>query len=219
MKRKDHASSLWELLLAVFSAVSLVSWAAEEAMAIVPSAGVYAGVYAEILPIVSLALDACVLGIGMAVLLIRSPKNWASNPILDILSSAPVIVLASAPAVYARLEGTVALLPSLLLAARSLRILRLHRVLPGSNPALLSTLAVCEVFRSVAGSLVSDALRFQAALRLMLIPESLILLAAAILGSSGALRRKAAREAGDDEREAQVGQEELAGLLGKRSSW
>lgn len=219
MKRKDHESSVLEILLAVFSAVSLVSWAAEEAMAIVPFPGAYADVYAAVLPIASLALDACVLGIGIAVLLLRSPKNQAPHPILDILSSAPVIILASAPAVYARLEGTAVLLPSLLLAARSLRILRLRRVLPGSNPALLATLAVCELFRSVAGSFIADARQFQAALRLMLIPESLLLLAAAILGSSGALRRKAAREAEDEEREALVGQEELAGLLGKRSSW
>lgn len=216
MQIKDHIAHTTGILLAIVAVLSLAAWAVEEATALIPQLDRLILAAAA----VSLALDACVLGIGLALLFPAANLSGARRifPLVEIASSLPVIILSSAPVLYSHLEGTRALLPALFLAARSLRILRLYRVLPGSSPSVLAVLTLCEIFRSLAGILLPDASRLSASLRLLLVPEAMLVLGAAMLSSAALMRRRDARGA-EPPREAPVGEEELAGLLGKRESW
>jgi len=216
MKTKDRYERSVVILLAVAASSSLAVWAFEETTALIPSLGAYTK-YASA---ASLALDACVLGIGLAMLLIRS-RNTPSlpSPLVELISSAPVVILSSAPVLFAFLEGNEAFLLAFLLTARSLRILRLYRVLPGSSAAVLGTLAVCEILRSLAGSVLPDAARYASSLRLLLVPEAMLILGAAFMNTRDFISGGAARRERRAEKESQVGEEELAGLLGKKGSW
>jgi hypothetical protein len=135
------------------------------------------------------------------------------------LSSLPVIVLASAPLAYAYLEGRPEAIPFLLLAVRSLRILRLRRILPDARPGILVILPFFEVFRAFAQTLLPGTAPLAAALRLLLLPEALLLLGAAALGAKGFRALRSARTSEVGTEEPVVGEDELAGLLGKRGSW
>ena len=216
MKAKDRYERLLRILLAVGAAVSLLVWALEEASAVLPEWSVY-GKY---LSAASFALDACVLGIGLAFLLVGAP-GYSSYPVpfVEIASSLPVIVFSSAPLVYAYFEGNEVYLPAAFLVARSLRILRLRRVFPVGNVAVLAILAVCEMLRSFLGAFLPDPAARTAALRLLLLPESLLLLAAAATNSARGRPILPARKKRRREKESQVGEEELEKLLGKKSLW
>lgn len=214
---KERSPGPLGVLLAVPAAVSLAVWAFEEISVLAPALAPFA----EWASLAGLALDACILGFGSALAALavlehgRSPRDsW-----IELLSSLPVIVLASAPLAYAYLEGRPEAIPFLLLAFRSLRILRLRRILPDARPGILVILAFFEVFRAFAQTLLPDTAPLGAALRLLLLPEALLLLGAAAIGAKGF---RAFRSPGDPENgiaDPVVGQDELAGLLGKRSSW
>ena len=202
------------MVLAVPAAVSLAAWAFEEISALVPSLGTYA----KWASAAGLALDSCVLGLGLALLVLRiaGTPGIIRDPWIEVLSSLPVIALSSAPLVYAYLEGRPEAIPAALLAARSLRLLRLRRILPDASAGFLAILAVCELFRAAAGVVLTEADRSAASIRLLLLPEALLLVGAAAMGARGlgALRSGASSETGDPY--PVVGEDELAGLLGKR---
>ncbi len=214
---KERSPGPLGVLLAVPAAVSLAAWAFEEISVLAPALGSYS----KWASLAGLALDACILGFGSALTALavlesgRSPRDFW----IEVVSSLPVIVLSSAPLAYAHLEGRPDAIPLVLLAVRSLRLLRLRRILPESRPAILFILAFFELFRAFAQALLPDSISFSASLRLLLLPEALLLLGAAALGTSGF---RAFRSPGDPENgiaDPVVGQDELAGLLGKRSSW
>lgn len=204
------------ILLAVPAAVSLAAWALEEISVLAPS-------LLPVRPWVSfagLALDSLALGLGLALAVLEAMDSRAfpRQGWLEILSSLPVIALASAPLAYAYLEGRPEAIPVLLLAARSLRILRIPRILPEARAGILVVLAGFELLRAAAGFLLSDMNLYAAAIRLLLLPEALLVLAAAYSAAVGYRSpRRAARRSGGEL--PVVGEDELAGLLGKRSSW
>lgn len=205
------------LLLAVPAAVSLAAWAFEEISVLAPALGPFA-VWASL---AGLALDACILGFGSALsaLAVLEPGRSPKDSWIEIASSLPVIVFASAPLAYAHLEGRPEAIPIALLAFRSLRILRLRRILPDASPGILVILGFFELFRAFAQALLPDTASFAASLRLLLLPEALLLLGAAALGFQGF---RAFRSGGSSETvpgDPVVGEDELAGLLGKRGSW
>lgn len=214
---KERKASPLDILLSVPAAVSLAAWAFEEISVLLPSLVPFT----EWAAIAGLALDACTLGAGLALaaLAVSDPEYLRPKPWIEILSSLPVIVLSSAPLMYAYLEGRPEAFPTVLLAARSLRILRLRRVLSGSSSGVLAALAVCEVFRAFAGALLPDIGRYSASIRLLLLPEALLVLGAAALGRDGFLAFSSDRVKASRAADPLVGEDELAGLLGKRGSW
>ncbi len=214
---KERSPGPLGVLLAVPAAVSLAAWAFEEISVLAPALGPYS----KWASLAGLALDACILGLGSALTALavlehgRSPgDSW-----IELLSSLPVIILASAPLAYAYLEGRQEAIPFLLLAVRSLRILRLRRILPDARPGILVILAFFEVFRAFAQTLLPDTPSLAAALRLLLLPEALLLLGAASLGAKGFRAFRSAHTVVPGVEEPVVGEDELAGLLGKRGSW
>ena len=217
MKSSKEIQSPLGLFLAVSAAASLAAWALEESAALLPA--LYA--YSEWFSLAALALDAVmlVLGLVLGVLALSGGERRHSFPWIELISSLPVIILSSAPLAYAYLEGRPDSVPAILLAARSLRILRLNRVIPGSSLVVLWALAVCEGFRSFSGSLLPDAVRFSASLRLILLPEAMLVLAATVLGRDGSSVRRVRKRWAAGGAEPVVGEDELAGLLGKRGSW
>ncbi|MCK7470889.1 MAG: hypothetical protein MZU95_08960 [Desulfomicrobium escambiense] len=214
---KERNPGPMAILLAVPAAASLAAWAFEEISVLFPGLVPYAGWAA----VAGLSLDACILGIGLALaaLSVTAPAKLRPFPWIEILSSLPVIVFSSAPLVYALLEGRPEAVPTVLLAARSLRMLRLRRVLPGSSSGILAALAVSEVFRAFAGALLPDIGRYSASIRLLLLPEALLVLGAAALGRDGFLALRSDRAKSSRAADPLVGEDELAGLLGKRGSW
>lgn len=214
---KERSPGPLGMVLAVPAAVSLAAWAFEEISALVPSLGTY-GRWASF---AGLALDSCILGLGLALLVLRiaGTSGVTRDPWIEVLSSLPVIALSSAPLVYAFLEGRPEAIPAALLAVRSLRLFRLRRILPDASAGILAILAACELFRALTGTVLADADRYAASVRLLLLPEALLLVGAAAMGTRrpGAAGSGAASETGTQY--PVVGEDELAGLLGKKGPW
>ncbi len=214
---KERSPGPLGILLAVPAAVSLAAWAFEEisVLASLPAP------YAAWASLAGLALDSCVLGVGLALAALRvsgSPDLPGASWI-EILSSLPVIVLCSAPVAYAFLEGRPETVPPILLAARSLRLLRLRRVSPSIPPGIPAVLVLGEIFRVFARVFLADLPRYAASARLLLVPEALLITAAAVLAVRGFGIRRSARSSAPKAGDPLVGEDELAGLLGKRSTW
>lgn len=205
------------ILLAVPAAVSLAAWAFEEisVLASLPPPAVFWTALA------GLALDSCVLGIGLALAALRvsGSQEIPGDYGIEILSSLPVVALCSAPLAYAHLEGRPEALPAVLLAVRSLRLLRLRRLLPSAPPGIPMVLVLCELFRAFARVFLADLPRYGASVRLLLLPEALLLAASAVQAFRGFRPFRPARSPAPREGDPLVGEDELAGLLGKRASW
>ena len=213
---KERSPGPPDLWLAAPAAVSLAVWAIEEFSALTPALGAY-GVWTSA---AALALDSCILGLGLAltVLAILESRTFPGAGWLEIFSSLPVIILASAPLAYAYMEGRPEAIPVLLLAVRSLRILRLRRILPDFQAGVLAVLVAFELVRTLAGALLPDGNLYAASLRLLLLPEALLILAASTLGAK-APRPARSNAVQTGRTPSVVGEDELAGLLGKRSAW
>ncbi|HSV55796.1 MAG TPA: hypothetical protein VLH39_01645 [Magnetospirillaceae bacterium] len=218
--RKEPSLRILPILTKVAAAVSLAAWAFEESISLIPTLAPYASWGS----MAGLALDLLTLGIGLTLLFHAAADRGerSLSPWPELVSSFPVILLASAPLVFGILQNRPEVLPGFLLAARSIRILRLRRLFPASPVSLLVAVAVLGTLRIAAEPLLRDAGQHSSALRLLLLPEALVLLAAVGMRRAGPqVRPPVGNPCGGDARGETplIGEEELTGLLGKKGTW